>query len=432
MRIAVTSPKGGAGRTTLVLNLGVTLSERGLRVAMIDLDPQGGLGFHLARKDDEWAGVADLLMGRVTLDQAVKRSNRALLALLPRGRLDPCDACEFEQALRKPDVLRAALANLDRHFDVILMDLPAGVGMIPRGALTVATHVVIAVPAETAAVRSLNRMFRVIEEVRSRENERLSVMAVMPTMVGPGSDAALEIFEAMDLPYYVNGIPRSPAFRVAAEKGQPLSPELGDDCVQLRSIRGLGSLINRRLKEADSSFEPKPVQPLAGGSRYLDFSSERFSPRRSGSVNQDGEGGGELRLAPVTGMSGLAEWRGFLDTCLKATGAETAFVMDSQGLTLATRGRLHSGQIEGLGTRLMIAYEQAASMEIAAGEVHGVLVEFEHLWLTGLRTETRAGQRYTIGILGGEPVGPKAREQIREGIRSLRANEESIAIPVEL
>ena len=121
-----------------------------------------------------------------------------------------------------------------------------------------------------------------------------------------------------------------------------------------------------------------------------------------------------------------------LETCLKATGSETAFVMDSQGLTLTSRGRLHSGEIEAVGTRLMIAFEQASSMDFAAGEVQSLLVEFDHLWLTGLRADAPSGRSFTVGLIGREPVGPSARGHIRECLGALKASEEPLAIPIEL
>ena len=58
MRYAVASSIDGSGRTTLTLNLGLALCDRGISVLMIDVDPQGCLGHLLARRDDEWAGLA--------------------------------------------------------------------------------------------------------------------------------------------------------------------------------------------------------------------------------------------------------------------------------------------------------------------------------------------------------------------------------------
>jgi hypothetical protein len=110
-------------------------------------------------------------------------------------------------------------------------------------------------------------------------------------------------------------------------------------------------------------------------------------------------------------------WNGFLDECLRAAGAETAFAVGHEGLTIASRGRLPHGDVEGLGTRLMIALERAGEMEIEAGEVQSVLVEFDHRWLTGLALRRDGAIFLAVGVLGGRPVRGPLREAIRDGLR---------------
>ena len=104
-RIAVVSQKGGVGKTTICLHLGVALAEKGLSTLVVDVDPQGAVGLSLGRGETEWRGLADCLMGEVQLTDAVVDTKLQHLSLLPRGRLNPVDACEFEVALESPGVL---------------------------------------------------------------------------------------------------------------------------------------------------------------------------------------------------------------------------------------------------------------------------------------------------------------------------------------
>ena len=69
-RIVVTSQKGGVGKTTISLHLALALAEMGRPTLLVDLDPQGGIGHSLARGDTELIGLADRLMGDVTVEQA--------------------------------------------------------------------------------------------------------------------------------------------------------------------------------------------------------------------------------------------------------------------------------------------------------------------------------------------------------------------------
>jgi len=439
IRIAVASPIGGSGRTTLVLNLGLALCDRGLRVLMIDVDPQGGLGLLLARKDDEWYGLADFLMGRVTLEKAVKRSNAPLLSLLPRGRLDPGDVCEFEQSIRQPKVLQAGLRNLDRHFDVLLMDLPSGTGQIPRGALAVADEVLLTIRSDALAIRALNRMLQLVDLVREEENRDLRLTGILTTFVNERSTLAESVIRDMKrkgAPVLDGSIPDSDLFLRAAEIGQPVKRLAGNESVELRATNMLADLYATMVRDGETAGADGAAYSTEG--RYQRFDSQRFREKLPILEHRDAPGGGpvlELEGLGTAPSFGAREWNGFLDACMKASGAETSFVMDGQGLTITSRGRLGHGQVSGLGTRLTIAFEQARRMEIAGGHVESVLVEFVHLWLTGLAFDSLGETRFTIGMLGREPVTPSMRKEIRGSLKALlnrhlaRVTEEEEPVP---
>ena len=181
--IAVVSAKGGVGKTTVALNLSLSLAERGLRTLLVDLDPQGAVGHSLRKGDTEWPGLVDVLAGVIRIEDCIVRTGEPRLAILPRGRLDPIDAIEFEDRIFLPEVLGGLLGPVADEFDRIVIDTPAGVGAATRGALSVADWALVVFKAEPLALRTIQQTLRIIEHIATTTNPGLALMGILPTMV---------------------------------------------------------------------------------------------------------------------------------------------------------------------------------------------------------------------------------------------------------
>src|SRR5438445_5748601 len=112
-RVAISSQKGGVGKTTVALDLAVALADRGRKTLLSDLDPQGGIALSLAKGDAELQGLAELLMGQAEPRQAVTATHLPGLSVLARGRLDPTDVSTYERELSTPGILEHALARVE-------------------------------------------------------------------------------------------------------------------------------------------------------------------------------------------------------------------------------------------------------------------------------------------------------------------------------
>ena len=225
-RIAITSQKGGCGKTTVALNLALALAERGSRTLLVDLDPQGGVGHALAKPDTQFIGLAEVLMQQASADGATLQTQLPELAILPRGSLDPVDVCEYEQSLARPGTLAEVLEGAERGFEFVILDTPAGVGMVTRAALAVADFVLIPAQGEPMALRTISQVLRVVEHVRSHENPTLQLLGILPTMVDRSKEPSMRVLVAtwQQLGGVLETvIPRADVFLTASEQGVPLA-----------------------------------------------------------------------------------------------------------------------------------------------------------------------------------------------------------------
>ncbi|MDH5492543.1 MAG: AAA family ATPase [Myxococcales bacterium] len=267
-RIAIASQKGGCGKTTVALNLGLALAERGVRTLIVDLDPQGGVGHSLRQDDSALPGLADVLIGECPLDEAIVQTKLPSLALLTRGRLDAVDVVEFERALITPGLLTQILDAAEAPYDVVILDTPAGLGMPTRAALAASHFVLIPLQAEPLALRSVDQILRVLDHVQEHENHRLRLLGLLPTMVDRDNSPSLDVLiqSWRDLSGVLEtAIPRADVFIVASQSGLPLSYLGGARKPESRRFDLLATEVQTLMDEID----PRETQDVERGARQL-------------------------------------------------------------------------------------------------------------------------------------------------------------------
>ncbi|MGQ0846045.1 MAG: ParA family protein [Sporichthyaceae bacterium] len=222
--LAVANQKGGVAKTTTVASLGAAMAERGLRVAVVDLDPQACLTFSLGLDPDELElSVHDVLLGRVPARTALQRV-AGEMDLLPAH----INLVGAEKALvnrnGKEFVLRDALADLHSDYDLILLDAPPALGVLTVNALTAADQVLIPVQCETLAHRGVSQVLQTVEDVRGRTNKSLKVLGVLPTLFDGRSKHARAVLDDIGERYGIAvldpPIPRSIRFAEAPAAGK--------------------------------------------------------------------------------------------------------------------------------------------------------------------------------------------------------------------
>jgi chromosome partitioning protein len=223
--LAVASQKGGVGKTTVSLNLAFSLVNRGTRVCIVDVDPQGAVALSLSRRLSRSAGLSEWLEGRAPLSEVLVPTRLQGLSLLPVGQVSGLRTEGFGNRLEDGRVLQTLLAELT-GYDLVLLDTPSGFGGATLGALRACDAVLVPVQAEPVAARTLARTFEVINELR-RAHGGPELAGVLLTMVQSQDPNSTTIVQDLvrTVPSQIlleTQIPRDPVFLDASAAGVPL------------------------------------------------------------------------------------------------------------------------------------------------------------------------------------------------------------------
>jgi len=194
-RIAVINQKGGVGKTTTAANLGAALARLGRRVLLVDLDPQAHLSLHFGVElKDGQPSVYDVLTAGLPIGEVLV-SVRENISLIPAD-IDLAGAeAELISVTGREVVLREALAGIDGHYDITLIDCPPSLGVLTINALCAAEEVLIPLQAHFFSLQGLSRLLDTVTLVRQRINPAIRVAGLVLCMHDAATRLAGEVVE---------------------------------------------------------------------------------------------------------------------------------------------------------------------------------------------------------------------------------------------
>jgi len=226
--VGIVNQKGGVGKTTTAINLSASLALEGLKVLLVDCDPQAnatsGLG---VQRDDARHSVYDVLMGHAPADQVILPTMIETLSLLPGSKNLTGANIELAAADDRAVRLRQALITEKDKYDVVILDCPPALDLLTLNVLAAAHTLIVTMQAEYFALEGISELISTLERVRAAFNPEVTIEGVLLTMYDDRTNLAQQVTETLR-EYFKDRlfkavIPRNVRLAEAPSHGKPVA-----------------------------------------------------------------------------------------------------------------------------------------------------------------------------------------------------------------
>ena len=226
--VAIFNQKGGVGKTTTNVNLSACIAQKGKKICVIDIDPQGNTtsGFGIDKSTIENT-IYDVIINDLDIRSAIITTEFDQLDLIPSSQ--HLAGAEIELATQEGEreiKLKKAINQIKDDYDYIFLDCPPSLGLLTINSLAAVDSVLIPIQCEYYALEGVSQLMNTIQLVKKSLNPSLEVQGVVLSMFDGRTNLSIQVVDEVKNYFkgkvYTTIIPRNVRLAEAPSHGQPI------------------------------------------------------------------------------------------------------------------------------------------------------------------------------------------------------------------